>query len=205
MSRRSGSSGAIASIRSKRRRISWWCSKRTSSALRAPGGGARHLHLGRLPDLLGRQRFVARLGHAAHFDGAIAQAHLVAGLRRGSGSIEDAAAREAVARAVPRADETAVLHPALVERTAHMRAARAHRVDAAAVAAPARCRHGRGPPRPTPRRAAACPPRGRPGRQPAESSAARASGRRDRPPRAAGRRGARRDRRRPSRPASPRR
>ena len=96
-------------------------------------GGGRLALLGVL-DLAGAQRLVAGLGDAADLDPALAQPHVEARLRRRGGAVEHAARAEAVARAVPGAHEPAVQHPALVERPAHVRAARAHGVDAAPVA-----------------------------------------------------------------------
>src|SRR4051794_19366800 len=89
---------------------------------------------GRHPrQVLGGDDLVARLLLPPDLDDAVAQTDPVARLRAGGGAAGRPPRPEVVARPVPGADQRAAEDPPLVQRPAHVRAARAHRVHAPPV------------------------------------------------------------------------
>src|SRR4051794_28052984 len=90
---------------------------------------ARCFHTGRLVwQVLDPDNLVARLLFAPDFNGALTNADLVARLWARRWAACRPPSFQVVARAVPGTDQGAVKHPTLVQRPAHVRASRAHRM-----------------------------------------------------------------------------
>lgn len=96
--------------------------------IRLPGLGrdmARDPGLDRIlggADLFGRQRLVPRFKPAPDLDLPLPDPDIVAWLGRGGGAIQDLTRGKAEPRPVPWTDKPAILHPAFVQRAAHVRA-----------------------------------------------------------------------------------